>query len=64
MGAYAFRDYRDGGTVDDDKLDPKIVVRKESEMLELSAVNSLESTAGDATRSDFASRAVRCDRRK
>jgi len=37
-GAYAFRDYRDGGTVDDDKLDPKIVVRKESEMLELSAV--------------------------
>jgi hypothetical protein len=37
-GVYAFRDYRDGGTVDDDKLDPKIVVRKESEMLELSAV--------------------------
>ncbi|HEV8722043.1 MAG TPA: DOMON-like domain-containing protein [Candidatus Binatia bacterium] len=36
--AYAFRTYRDGGTVDDDKLDPTIVVRKESEMLELSAV--------------------------
>jgi hypothetical protein len=36
--AYAFRDYRDGETVDDDTLDPKIVVRKESEMLELSAV--------------------------
>jgi len=40
--AYAFRDYRDGGMVDDDKLDPKIVVRKESEMLELSAVVRLD----------------------
>jgi hypothetical protein len=36
--AYAFRDYRDGGAINDDKLDPKIVVRKEAETLELTAV--------------------------
>jgi hypothetical protein len=39
--AYAFRDYRDGGPINDDKLDPKIVVQKETERLELSAVMRL-----------------------
>ena len=36
--AYVFRGYRDSGPIENDDLDPKIVVRKEFEMLELSAV--------------------------
>jgi hypothetical protein len=39
--AYAFRGYRDGGAINDDKLDPKIIVQKEAERLELSAVMRL-----------------------
>jgi hypothetical protein len=40
--AYAFRTYRDGEPIENDELDPKIVVRKESETLELSAVIRLD----------------------
>jgi hypothetical protein len=39
---YAFRDYRDGGPMDNDELDPKISVRSETETLELSAVMRLD----------------------
>ncbi|HYT57642.1 MAG TPA: DOMON-like domain-containing protein [Verrucomicrobiae bacterium] len=40
--AYAFRTYRDGGPIENDELDPKIVVRKESETLELRAMIRLD----------------------
>jgi hypothetical protein len=39
---YVFRDYRDGGPMDNDELDPKISVRSETETLELSAVMRLD----------------------
>jgi hypothetical protein len=39
---YSFRDYRDGGPMENDELDPKIAVRRESETLELSAVMRLD----------------------
>jgi hypothetical protein len=40
--AYAFREYRDGGPIDDDQLDPNIVVQNKSETLELCAVIRLD----------------------
>jgi hypothetical protein len=40
--AYTFGNYRDGGLIEDDGLDPKIVLRKESDRLELSAVIYLD----------------------
>jgi hypothetical protein len=43
--AYSFRDYRDGGAMENDELDPKIAVRRESETLELSAVIRLDLLA-------------------
>ena len=39
--AYRFRDYRDGGPVDDDGLEPNIAVRREAETLEIDAVMRL-----------------------
>jgi hypothetical protein len=40
--AYAFREYREGGPIDDDQLDPKIATQREAEMLELHAVVRLD----------------------
>jgi hypothetical protein len=40
--AYAFREYRDGGPIDDDQLNPRIVVQKEAETLELHSVIRLD----------------------
>jgi hypothetical protein len=40
--AYAFRNYRDGGPIENDEIDPEIVVRREVETLELSAVIRLD----------------------
>jgi hypothetical protein len=40
--AYAFREYREGGPIDDDQLNPKIAVQKEAETLELHAVICLD----------------------
>jgi hypothetical protein len=40
--AYAFRGYRDGGPIESDALDPQIVVRREAETLELSALIRLD----------------------
>ena len=40
--AYRFRDYRDGGPIDDDGLEPKIAVRREAETLEIDAVMRLD----------------------
>ncbi|HEY2921070.1 MAG TPA: DOMON-like domain-containing protein [Candidatus Binatia bacterium] len=40
--AYAFRDYRDGGPIKDNNLDPNIAVRREVEMLELNAIIRLD----------------------
>jgi len=39
---YAFREYREGGPIDDDQLNPKIAVQKEAETLELHAVIRLD----------------------
>ena len=39
---YAFRAYRDGGSIENDDLDPQIVVRREVETLELSAIIRLD----------------------
>lgn len=36
--ALGFRDYRDGGPIDDDGLEPKIAVRREAETLEIDAL--------------------------
>ena len=50
--AYAFRAYRDGGPIESDDLDPKIVVRREADTLELSAVirlDRLSAIPSDAT---------------
>jgi len=50
--AYAFRGYRDGGPIESDDLDPKIVVRREADTLELSAVirlDRLSAIPSDAT---------------
>jgi len=50
--AYAFRGYRDGGPIENDDLDPKIVVRREVETLDLSAVirlDRLPAIQSDAT---------------
>jgi len=40
--AYRFRDYRDGGPMDDDGLEPKIAVRREAETLAIDAVMRLD----------------------
>jgi hypothetical protein len=40
--AYGFRGYRDGGSIEDDNLDPRIVVRSSAEALELEAVIRLD----------------------
>jgi hypothetical protein len=40
--AHAFRNYREGGPIDDDQLNPKIAVQKEAETLELHAVIRLD----------------------
>jgi hypothetical protein len=40
--AYAFQGYRDGGTTNDDILDPNISVRREGDVFELSAVVHLD----------------------
>jgi hypothetical protein len=40
--AYAFREYRDGGPIDDDQLNPRIVMQKEAETLELHSVIRLD----------------------
>jgi len=40
--AYCFYDYRDGGPIDDDGLEPKIAVRREAETLEIDAVMRLD----------------------
>jgi hypothetical protein len=40
--AYAFREYREGGPVDDDQLNPKIAVQKEAQTLELQAFIRLD----------------------
>jgi hypothetical protein len=40
--AYAFREYREGGPIDDDQLDPKIAVQREAETLGLHAVLRLD----------------------
>jgi hypothetical protein len=40
--AYVFREYREGGPIDDDQLKPKIAVQKEVETLELHAVIRLD----------------------
>ena len=40
--AYRFRDYRDGGPIDDDGLEPKIAVRREAETLAMDAVVRLD----------------------
>jgi hypothetical protein len=50
--AYAFRAYRDGGPIENDDLDPQIVVRREADTLELSAVirlDRLSAIPSDAT---------------
>ena len=39
---YRFRDYRDGGPIDDDGLEPKIAVRQEAETLAMDAVVRLD----------------------
>jgi hypothetical protein len=40
--AYAFHGYRDGGPLDDDRLDPAIFVKSEDDCLKLSAVIGLD----------------------
>jgi hypothetical protein len=40
--AYRFRDYRDGGPIDDDGLERKIAVRREAETLAIDAVMRLD----------------------
>lgn len=40
--AYVFREYREGGPIDDDQLNPKIAVQKEAETLELHAIIRLD----------------------
>jgi hypothetical protein len=40
--AYAFREYREGGPIDDDQLNPKIAVEKEADTLKLRAVFRLD----------------------
>lgn len=40
--AYAFREYREGGPIEDDQLNPKIAVQKEADTLELHAVIRLD----------------------
>jgi hypothetical protein len=40
--AYAFREYREGRPIDNDRLNPKIAVQREAEMLELHAVLRLD----------------------
>jgi len=50
--AYAFRAYRNGGPIESDDLDPQIVVRREADTLELSAVirlDRLSAIPSDAT---------------
>lgn len=39
---YAFREYREGGPIEDEQLNPKIAVQKEAETLELHAVIRLD----------------------
>jgi hypothetical protein len=39
---YAFRKYREGGPINDDQLNPKIVVQEEAETLQLHAVIQLD----------------------
>ena len=51
--ALTFRAYRDGGPIENDDLDPQIVVRREADTLELSAVirlDRLSAIPSDATR--------------
>lgn len=40
--AYRFRDYRDGGPIEDDGFEPKIAVRREAETLAMDAVVRLD----------------------
>ena len=40
--AYRFRDYRDGGPIDDDGLEPTIAARREAETLAIDAVMRLD----------------------
>jgi hypothetical protein len=44
--AYSFRDYRDGGPCDGDGLEPKIMVQRGAESVELSAVIRLDHLPG------------------
>ncbi len=46
--AYGFRNYRDGGAIDSDDLDPNIAVQQSAETLELSAVLRADRLSGIA----------------
>ena len=44
--AYGFRNYRDGGAIDSDDLEPNIAVQQSAETLELSAVLRADRLSG------------------
>ena len=47
--AYGFRNYRDGGAIDSDDLEPNIAVQQSGETLELSAVLRADRLSGIAS---------------
>ena len=51
--AYSFRDYRDGGPIEDDGLSPEIIVRRCADRIELDAVLYLDRLPAIRSRSSL-----------